>query len=1216
MDTVAEFDVLSEVKKTVESTLKMPSGKLDIEAGFESFGMDSIIAMELMSNLSKRFNVSITPAQFTNLNTVKELAELIEIIVNGAKNSAVKASSPKAVNSSAVNTKAASSNVESSLPKPPSNTVRSTQNQKTVSASQKFTSTSNRLARSSAQGKTQNKLSLQKLTSYIQQKYSIQLEYNQFKSVDEIVDNLVSEHLDELMYFYDISEEFNVNENNFDVEDTDVALHGESSQQQTNDDVAIVGLSCRFPDAPNAQSYWENLIDQKNSIREIPKSRWDLEDHYTVSACPKKTISKWGALIDDVDAFDARFFKIPAEHAKIMDPQERLLLQETYKAFQDANIDVKKLAGTNAGVFLGYEYAEYEQYIRKDINASLDAPIYSSSSPTYYLANRLSYLFDFCGPSESINTNCASSAVAINRAYYSLLNGESNVAVAGGVSLNLFVDDYIYATQYGMLSADGTCGVFDNNANGFTRGEGVGVVILKRLSDAKKDNNRIYGVIKSCHQNNRGNANFLSEIKHESITKVISECYEKADINPESVHYIEVDGYSTKWGDSFEFEGVKNAFNSSSRKEKHCALGSVKGNIGHLEPASGMASIIKIALSLYNKKFPATITKKTVSEFIDIKNMSHPLYIADTEIAFESIRQDSVTPIRAGINSFADSGANVHILLEEYITAAPAATEAGSTIKQLFILSGKDRFRLEAYVKKYIDFLTENEANTSFIDMIYSLQIGRESMDERLAIVAASNKELLEKLRLVMDLGIQEQNGLEARGIYFGNLEKSRTNPLVSLITKDMSSNQVEQSLQTQQWQQIALLWVNGVNVPWEKIWERKSARGISLPTYPFTTEKYWIGRDSTEVLEEENAKLSAEQHDKKNALKVAPGNETEEKLVAILADIFNLSPESIGVTDDFFELGGNSQQVMLFIAKIKNQFGQMLRPAILFTAPNITALAKLLLSDKSATFEILIPMQTEGSKLPIFALPGAGGSVISLQPLSHALGKQQPFYGLQSVGFDGEKVPLESVEEMALANIAVLKTVQASGPYTLVGYSNGGVVAFEMAKILLEKNEKIASLVFLDTLCPLLQTNDVIDEIVDICNSMMKNRGVDLNLTVQQLQQIPDSERCVYLYNILAANGFEMTSEQFTASYNVAITSQKCCQIYKPSKLSQKIDVILYRAIDGYKEIADDYGWNQLLMEPIRTCDIKADHLSIVDGEPIQAVAKNINAAVKKKKK
>ncbi|MES2824540.1 MAG: type I polyketide synthase [Pseudomonadota bacterium] len=1214
METVAEFDVVSEVRKTVESTLKMPSGKLDMEAGFESFGMDSIIAMELMSNLSKRFNISITPAQFTNLNTVKELADLIEIILNGAKNNAVKE---------------AKVNTQNVLPKVQSNSSVSLPNptKKSLDTSPKLVSSNYRAAKpvasfaerslkTKAINKKQDQLPLQKLISYVQQKYSIDLARNQYATIDEIVDSLVSEHLNELMYHYNISDDFVTEENLFDTENADASLlEGSSEQYQKNGDIAIVGLSCKFPDAANAQVFWDNLMSQKNSIREIPKSRWDWEEYYAESASPKKTISKWGALIDDVDCFDAHFFKIPAEHAKLMDPQERLLLQETYKAFQDANIDVKKLAGSDTGVFLGYEYAEYEQYIRKNINHTLDAPIYSSSSPTYYLANRLSYLFDFCGPSESVNTNCASSAVAINRAYYSLLNGESKVAVAGGVSLNLFVDDYIYATQYGMLSGDGTCGVFDNNANGFTRGEGVGVVILKRLDDAKKDNNRIYGVIKSCQQNNRGNANSLSEIKHESITKVISECYDKAAIAAESVNYIEVDGYSTKWGDSFEFEGIKNAFKSPDLKQKHCALGSVKGNIGHLEPASGMASIIKIALSLHNKKFPATITKKTINEFIDIKNPSHPLYIADTEISFASIRENSSTPIRAGINSFADSGANVHILVEEYMAEIPASVESNAPVKQLFVLSGKDRSRLETYIKKYIDFLSGAGAATPFANMIYSLQIGRESMDERLAIVAASNNELLEKLRLVMDLGVQEQNGLEGRGIYFGNLEKSKNNPLVSLITKDMSSNHIEKSLQTQQWQQIALLWVNGVSVPWEKIWERKSVQGISLPSYPFTTETYWIGRETNEVAGEEKIQ-PARQNVKQHALKSAPGNDTERKLVSILAEIFNLSPEAIGVDDDFFELGGNSQQVMLFIGKIKEQFGQMLPPAILFTAPNIVALAKLILSGNSTAFDILIPMQTEGDKQPIFAMPGAGGSVISLQPLSQALGKKQPFYGLQAVGFDGDKSPLDSIEKMATANIAALKTVQASGPYTFVGYSNGGVVAFEMARMLLEQNEKIASLILLDSLCPLLQTNDVIDEIVDICNSVMKNRGVNLNLDIQQLQQIPGSERCDYLYNLMAGQGFEMPREQFTASYNVAIASENCCRIYKPLKLSQKIDVTLYRALNGYPEIANDYGWNQLLMDPIRTCDINADHLSIVDNEPIQEVAKNINLTVKKKKK
>jgi acyl transferase domain-containing protein/acyl carrier protein len=708
MGIITEPSVLNEVKQTVERTLKMLPGKLDVEAEFETFGMDSIIAMELMSNLSKKFSVSITPAQFTEMNTVKELASFVETsLIKLEKISFVEPLVEPLIDFQVEKNTAAKK-------------VSSVTHQQVRSMSK------NAFTRSSA------KPAFQELLGFIKQHYAIDLSDRVFQSLDEIVETLALDYLDELSQHYGIVLESEMGG----------ALEAKASLSQQELDVAIVGISCNFPDAPNAQIFWENLLAQKNSIREIPESRWNWQHYFSESANPAMTNSKWGALVDNVDCFDADFFGIPDENAQFMDPQERLLMQEVYKAFQDGGMDVGKLAGSKTGVFIGYEYSEYEHYLRKNIANIESAPAFNSSSQTYYLANRLSYVFDFCGPSESLNINCASSAVAVNRAYYSLLNNESNLAIAGGVCLNLFVDDYIAGTQYGMLSPNGTCAVFDDNANGFTRGEGVAAIILKRFDDAKRDNDKIYAVIKSCNQNNRGKANSISEIKHESITSAIRDCYKKAAIEPASVSYIEVDGYCTKWGDSFEFEGIKNAFVAANADEKYCALGSLKGNIGHLEPASGIASIIKVALSLHHKKFPATITQKTPSTFIDTLDSAHPLYIADSEILFENIPSRQYMPVRAGVNSFADSGANVHILLEEYTSSLPRDKNIILPDRQLFIFSAKNASRLQDSIGDFIEFLSGTES--THLDVAYTLQVGREAMAERLAIVASSKEELRE----------------------------------------------------------------------------------------------------------------------------------------------------------------------------------------------------------------------------------------------------------------------------------------------------------------------------------------------------------------------------------------------------------------------------------------------------------------------------------------
>lgn len=1235
MKTVTELNILNEVKEVVASTLRIPYEQLDVHAELESLGMDSIIAMELMANISKKINVSVTPAQFIEVNTINELAAIIEKSVH----------------------------VETESKEPLSDSLPQL-DEKTAPVS------IHNIGQESSQSRISrnNKISFQKVLDRIHQNYSIDLSYHQtFKTINEIVDVLISEHLNELLLHYNLSDE------SFDKVPELENVNPSTKKNITNlhrvDEIAIVGISCNFPDASDANKFWNNLIAQKNSIREIPKNRWDWEDYYADSAISNKTNSKWGALIDDIDCFDAHFFNIQQDEAVFMDPQERLLIQEVYKAFQDGGIDPVKLKKTKTGVFMSYEYSEYEHYLRDNIEripAGFNTPVFSSSSPTYYLANRLSFLFDFYGPSESVNVNCAGSAVAINRAYYSLLNQESDVAVIGGVSLNLFADDYISLSKYGMLSPNGTCAVFDEDANGFTRGEGVAAVILKRLTDAERDNNKIYGIIKSSHQNNRGNARFLSEIKIESITNVLNDCYKTASIEPESMYYIEVDGYATKWGDSFEFEGIKNAFVNSKSKEKYCALGSLKGNIGNLESVNGLASFIKMALSLYYKKFPATISKKKTSSFIDIENPSHPLYIADTTIEFEKIRRGQ-NPVRAGINSFADSGVNVHIVLEEYLAEQSPIIDTSSS--QVFILSAKDSDGLDKYVQDYIRFISESKEDSSFCDMIYTLQTGREMFAERLAIIASSYAELLRKLSLFKQSSSEKSFNSEKEEIFCGNIFETKDNLLANLITKDMTN----QYLENQQWKQISQLWVNGVEIPWNRIWEKKTAHIVTLPSYPFAKERIWIdlfdknkkepsakqdGTNYKQAPENETTQIGSLitpewffyiSNDKKDVDEFQPGEKIKLFLQQEVAVIQQTPLKDIDVNSNYLELGLNSLNLLTVISKVNSLLQVNISPGLLYTYSDIEKLAEYV----AVTFpekvqrlsvtkdqesvpnsgsediaidkdnislqpsQIVLPMQMKGKHFPIFIIPGADGSVIALQHLIQALGNGQPVYGLESVGLDGRVSPLKSIQEIAKFNITAMQTVQATGPYQLLGYSSGGIVVFEMARILLERGEKIETLFILDTLCPTLAANDIIEDIVEVFKSLfITASGNKLDLDAQRLKQLPENEIPIFLNSVIKQNGFDWPQEQFSAAFNVIMSNEKNCRAYQPSKLPGEIDTILFKAIDGhikgYENLPEDYGWNQVLTSPVQIHHIHGDHFSMINKEHSPEIAKVIKSQVK----
>jgi amino acid adenylation domain-containing protein len=343
----------------------------------------------------------------------------------------------------------------------------------------------------------------------------------------------------------------------------------------------------------------------------------------------------------------------------------------------------------------------------------------------------------------------------------------------------------------------------------------------------------------------------------------------------------------------------------------------------------------------------------------------------------------------------------------------------------------------------------------------------------------------------------------------------------------------------------------------------------------------------------------------------VGPENETEKQLVEIWAQVLNREPEKIGVNDNFFELGGHSLSAVQLMAKMNRHFNQLLPLAAMFTAPNIRALAKLISSKEAVPVDILVPMQTNGDALPIFGVPGAGGNVFSLQPLSKAFGSSQPFYGLQPVGLDGKTSPLDSVEQTAKANIAALKAVQPHGPYTLVGHSYGGVVAFEMARMLLEQAEQISSLILLDSLAPsVMQERDGGDDATDLfdaCTEVANLHGATLAIDLERLRQSSSEENVQYVVELLNGCGIEINGEQFSAFYRVYQANLGCYRAYRPSMLAQKIDVALYRATQGHEDgqiTPVDCGWNQLLAGPVRVHDVEANHFSMLEEPHIEQIA------------
>ena len=348
----------------------------------------------------------------------------------------------------------------------------------------------------------------------------------------------------------------------------------------------------------------------------------------------------------------------------------------------------------------------------------------------------------------------------------------------------------------------------------------------------------------------------------------------------------------------------------------------------------------------------------------------------------------------------------------------------------------------------------------------------------------------------------------------------------------------------------------------------------------------------------------------------VGPRNDTERQLVDLWSEVLNLAPGVLGVHDNFFERGGNSLLAVRLMAKVNSHFGQNLHLAALFTAPYVAGLAQLISAGEGKAPDIVVPMQTQGSQRPIFAMPGADGNALSLQRLCLALGAEQPFYGLQAVGLDGKTLPLDSIESTARANITALRSIQAAGPYRLLGYSYGGVVAFEVARLLLEQGEEVESLMLLDTAVPdIMQKKLAANEItmlVEGCKSVARFKyRVELKVDAEHLQRMPAHGRYEYIAGQFThEHGIKTTAEDIASTFRLVQSAEQCLRTYKPPGLSKEIEVFLFRATDREPGYADDYGWNEFLQSPLKVIDIEANHYSMVDlDRAVQQLAAGVTS-------
>jgi len=575
--------------------------------------------------------------------------------------------------------------------------------------------------------------------------------------------------------------------------------------------LAVVGMAARYPGADNITGFWRNLVSGTDAVTPLAAER----------AGRAADAGFLAGQVADVEGFDADFFRISRREAELMDPQQRLFLETCWTAFEDAGYADSRLDGERCGVFAGVMGSDYRSLLEA-AGAAPEAQMLLGTDDAI-LAARIAYHLNLKGPALTVKTACSSSLVAVHLAGQSLRSGECDMALAGGVTLYLDGRQFEMMRRAGMLSPTGRSRPFDDDADGIAVGDGVGVVVLKRLSDALAAGDRIYGVIRGSAVNQDGRTNGITAPSKNAQKALALDLLNRSGIHPDSISYVEAHGTGTPLGDPIEVAALTEAFQTFTARRAYCAIGSVKGNIGHATAAAGVAGLIKVLLSMQHGILPASLHMRSPNRHIAFEDS--PFFV-NSDLRVWSRSGD--VPRRAIVSAFGFSGTNSQVLVEEAPATVAPAPEQGADHPQLVVLSARGAETLARCVRQLIERLSgPGGGELSLADVAYTLQTGRSAQAERLAIVANDKRHLLKSLRACLD-------GVADPSLHRGTV--SDTAPDGAGVVADAAWPPAEVHLQA-----LAQAWVSGRTVEWSRLHGPRAPRRVSLPTYPFARERFWI---------------------------------------------------------------------------------------------------------------------------------------------------------------------------------------------------------------------------------------------------------------------------------------------------------------------------------------------------------------------------------------
>ncbi|HET8659331.1 MAG TPA: type I polyketide synthase, partial [Micromonosporaceae bacterium] len=517
--------------------------------------------------------------------------------------------------------------------------------------------------------------------------------------------------------------------------------------------VAVVGVGCRFAgDVDSPEAFWDLLTSGRDGIGEVPPERWQsYVDQGPAFASALRRATRWGGFRPEIESFDAEFFGLSPREAELMDPQQRILLETTWDALEHAGIPPHDLAGGDTGVFVGVGSDDYGRRLLEDL-PRIEAWT-GIGAAMCAVANRISYALDLRGPSLAVDTACSASLVALHLAVQSLRAGESPVALAAGVNLIVSPGLTLTLDAAGAMAADGRCKSFAESADGYGRGEGCGVLVLKRLADARRDGDRVLAVIRGSAVNQDGRTNGIMAPSGEAQQHVIERACRTAGVAPQTVDYVEAHGTGTRLGDPLEASAISAVYGAGRDAGRPCLVGSVKSNIGHLEAGAGVAGVIKAVLALSNAEIPPSLNCATPNPAVDWETARLRVVTERTPWPRGPL------PRRAGVSAFGYGGTVAHVVLEEAPDPAgeppPAGRRNGAQVREradgprLFPLSAASPAALRDYARSLAGWLCGPQDRPPLESVGHTLALRRSHLPHRAAVVAGDRDELVAGLRLL-----------------------------------------------------------------------------------------------------------------------------------------------------------------------------------------------------------------------------------------------------------------------------------------------------------------------------------------------------------------------------------------------------------------------------------------------------------------------------------